>query len=167
MIQLSKFSMRFNYKCFLCVAIKIAVFIWWQVNDTRNSNKVTIFFRLLATWECFIVKIYHADILPTDISSNWPKNLLISDGIIVKSEITNTRVIFSSNNCSLLTKVIFKWVLTKPFRQNIFDTMVQKKLNSFYDRMHCNFQTLKRLPRDRYITTSISSGITRTLFNRC
>ena len=49
---------------FFCVAIKIAVFIWWRVNDRRNSNKMTwsdsIFFRLPATWECFIGKIYHA-----------------------------------------------------------------------------------------------------------
>ena len=104
---------------FLCVAIKIAVFIWWRVNDRRNSNKVTwsdsIFFRFLATWECFIGKIYHANILPTDISSNRSKNLLISDGIIIKSKITNAWVIFSSTNCSLLTKVIFKWILTKTF----------------------------------------------------
>ena len=171
MTQSSESSMLFNCKCFfLCVAIKIAVFIWWRVNG-RNSNKVTwsdsIFFRLLATRECFIGKIYHANILPTDISRNWSKNLLISDGIIVKSEITNTWVILSSTNCSLLTKVIFKWVLTKPFRQNIFDMMLQKKLNSFYDGMNCNFQTLKRLPRDKHVTTSISWEIARTLFNRC
>ena len=118
---------------FFCVAIKIAVFIWWRVNDRRNSNKVTwsdsIFFRFLATWECFIGKIYHANILPTDISSNLSKDLLISDGIIIKSKITNAWVIFSSTNCSLLTKVIFNWVLTKPFCQNIFDIMLQKKLN--------------------------------------
>ena len=77
----------------LCVAIEIAVFIWWRVNDRRNSNKVawsdSIFFRLLATWECFIGKIYHANILPTEISSNRSKNLLISEGIIIKSKITN------------------------------------------------------------------------------
>ena len=122
MIQSSESSLLFNCKyVFLGVATKIAVSIWWRVSDRRNSKKVTwsdsIVFRLLATWECFIGKIYHANILPTDISSNRSKNLLISDGIIIKSKITNAWVIFSSTNCSLLTKVIFKWVLTKPFCQ--------------------------------------------------
>ena len=85
------------------------------------------------------VRVYHANILPTDISSHRSKNFLISNGIIIKSKITNAWVIFSSINCSLLTKVIFKWVLTKPFCQNISDMMLQKKLNSFYDRMNCSF----------------------------
>ena len=62
-----RWSNLLSLLCFLTangVAIKIAVFIWWRVNDRRNSNKVTwsdsIFFRLPATWECFIGKIYHA-----------------------------------------------------------------------------------------------------------
>ena len=151
------------------MAIKVAIFIWWRVNDRRNSNKVawsdSIFFRLLVTCECFIGKIYHAIILPTDISSNRSKNLLISDGIIIKSEIMNAWVIFSSTNCSLLPKVIFKCVLTEPFCQNIFDMMLQKKLNSFFDQMNCNFQILKCLPRDKHIiTASISWEITRALY---
>ena len=87
----------------------------------------SIFFRLLATWECFVGKIYHANTLPKDISSNRSKNLLISNGIIVKSEITNAWVIFSSTNCSLLTKVILKWVLTC---QNTFDLKFQEKFTA-------------------------------------
>ena len=51
--------------------------------------------------------------------------------------------------------------------RDIFDMMLQKKLNSFYDRINCNFQTLKCLARNKHITTSISWEITRTLFNRC
>ena len=35
--------------------------------------------------------------------------------------------------------VIFKCVLRKPFCQNIFDMILQKKLNSFYDRLNCSF----------------------------
>ena len=131
MIQSSESSLLFNGKCFFsCVVIKIAVFIWWQVNNRRNSNKVTrpdsICFRLLATWESFIGKIYNANILPTDISSNRSKNLLISDGIIIKSKYTNAWVIFSSTNFSLLTKVIFKWVLTKPFCNHIWHDVAEE-----------------------------------------
>ena len=126
------------------MVIKIAVLIWWWINDRRSSNKVTwsesIIFRILVTWKCFIGKIYLANILTSDISSNRLKNLVISDVIIVKSEIANALVIFSSTYCSQLTKAIFKWSLAKPFCQNIFDKMLQKKFNSFYDQMNCNFQ---------------------------
>ena len=113
---------------FLCVAIKIAVFIWWRVNDRRYSNKVTwsdsIFFRLLVTQECFIGKIYHVNILPTNGQEIfW---FLMELSLNPKSR-TLAWVIFSSTKCSLLTTVIFKWVLTKPFCQNIFDMLLQKK----------------------------------------
>ena len=119
MIQSSESSMLFNFK--------YAFYVWLlRLFDDELIGEIltkwhdliqSFLFRLLATQECFIGKTCHADILPTDISSNWSKNLLISDGIIIKSEITNTWVILSSTNCSLLTKLIFKWVLTKPFCQ--------------------------------------------------
>ena len=102
------FYLQMLFLC-VCVAIEL-VLIWLRVNDRRNSNKVTwsdsIFFRLLATWECFTGKIWHANILPTDIPSNRLKNLLISDGIIVKSKITNAWVIFSSTNCFLFNMIV-------------------------------------------------------------
>ena len=43
-----------------------------------------------------------------------------------------------------------KWVLTKPFCQNIFDMMLQKKFYSFYNRINYNFQTLRCTPTYYY-----------------
>ena len=102
----------------VCVAIEL-VLIWLRVNDRRNSIKVTwsdsIFFRLLATWECFTGKIWHANILPTDIPSNRSMELSLNP----KSQ---------TLGLSFLAPIAFylTWLL-------------QRKLNSFYDRMNCNF----------------------------
>ena len=115
------------------------------------------------TWKCFIGKIYHVNILPTDISSNRSEYLLISDGIIVKSEITNVWVIYSSTYCSLLTKVIFKCVLTKPFCQNIFDmiewTVIFRPSNIWQEINIILWAFLEKLPGRCSIDTNLLQNI--------
>ena len=75
----------------------------------------SIFFRLLATWEYFIGKIYPMTISCRHFQQSIEKS---SDfwWIIIKSKNPNAWVIFSSTNFSLLAKDI--WVLTKGLDKN-------------------------------------------------
>ena len=90
----SESSLLFNSHFFFflfSVAIKIGIIIWWRVKDRRYSKILawsdSIFYTFLGTWKCFIGKIYHTNILHTYISSHRSRNLVTSDGIIIKLKI--------------------------------------------------------------------------------
>ena len=121
----------------------------------------SICFRLPVTWECFVGKICHANIFYLKIFPATGRRIFRF--LIELSLNRKSRMVGLSFRGPIADQSSFQWFLVKLFPQNVFDTMLQKKFNSFYDRINCKFQTLKCWPREKDITTTFR----KKLLARC
>ena len=98
--------------------------------------------------------------------SDWFEMFLFSNSIIVIPKVNHTWVIFPHSKRSLLTKLVFKRILTKAFCQYILNLMSKKKLGSFNDLINAYFQSLICLPRYEHFLASIFCKVFLELFNQ-